>query len=112
MRKPILLRIVEALGNHYKYFMLGYDALGRRGLTSVTKCHYSHANIGLYLGLYMSVDCVDEYLKISKSTTSDCLKIFYSGKTRKPTLADVNHLLEGAEAYDLLGSLGNIDCMY
>ena len=65
-------------------------------------------------------DCVDEYLKIGKRTTLECLKIFASGVIqtfgqdylRKLTQADIDRLLQVAEACDFSPTLGNIDCIH
>ena len=68
----------------------------------------------------IAADYVDEYLKIGESTTLECLKNFCAGVVqifgqeylRKPTQADVDRLLEVAEAHDFRGMLGSIDCMH
>ena len=72
MRKHLFLRIVEALGNHSLYFQLRYDAIGKRGLTPLTKCT---AAIRM-LAYGIAADCVDEYLKIGASTALLCMKKF------------------------------------
>lgn len=59
----------------------------------------------------ISVDCVDEYLKIGESMTIECLKIFVASVVqvfrqkylRSPTPADVDRLLQVAEARDFSG---------
>ena len=68
----------------------------------------------------ISADCVDEYLKISESTTMECMKIFVAGiiqvfgekYLRKPTQADLDYLLQVAEAHDFFGMLESIDYMH
>jgi len=65
-------------------------------------------------------DCVDEYLKIGASTALECMKNFALGVIkvfgneylRKPTQADVDRLLQAAEARDFPCMLGSIDCMH
>jgi len=65
-------------------------------------------------------DCVDEYLKTGGSTSMGCMKnfdaeaiqVFGKEYLRKPTQANVDHLLQVAEAHDFSGMLGNIDCMH
>ena len=64
--------------------------------------------------------CVDEYLKICESTAMECMKNFIVGVIqvfgeeylRKPIQANVERLLQVAEAQDFSGMLGSIDCMY
>ena len=68
----------------------------------------------------VSADCVDEYLKIGGNTAMKCMKNFAAGVIqvfgdeylRKPTQADVDRLLQVAEARDFPGMLGSIDCTH
>jgi len=68
----------------------------------------------------ITADCVDEYLKNGESTTLECLKIFCVGIVqtfgqeylRKPTQADVHHLLAVVKARDFPRMLGSIHCMH
>ena len=65
------------------------------------------------------VDCADEYLKIGASTTLECMKkfaldvmeVFEDDYMRKPNQADVDRLLQFAEAPNFCGILASIDCM-
>ena len=90
--------------------------MGRRGLSPLTKCMTTIR----ILTYGISTDCVDEYLKIGESTAMECMKNFATGVIqvlgeeylRKPTQADVDHLLVVAEARDFPGMLGSIDCMH
>jgi len=85
---------MEALGNHSDYFQLKYDTVGNRGLTPLTKCTTALR----MLAYAISVDRVDEYLKISESTSLQCLKKFAKGVIavfgeeylKKPTQTDVD----------------------
>ena len=116
MRRHLFLRIVGALESHFEYFQLRYDGLGRRGLSPLTKCTAAMR----MLAYGISADCVDEYLKIGESTAMECMKNFAAGiiqvfgkeYLRKPTQADVDRLLQVAEARDFPGMLGSIDCMH
>ena len=68
----------------------------------------------------VSADCVDEYLKIGGSTAMECMKnfaasviqVFGDEYLRKPTQADVDRLLQVAEARDFPDMLGSIDFMH
>ena len=68
----------------------------------------------------ISTDCVDEYLRIGETTAMTCMKNFAAGVIQvfgeeylgKPTQADVDRLLQVAEARDFPGMLGSIDCMH
>jgi len=68
----------------------------------------------------IAADCVNEYLKIGASTALECMKkfcstiieVFREDYLRKPNQADVDRLLQVAEARDFLGMLGCIDYMH
>jgi len=75
MRRHLFLRIVHGLQSRFEYFQQRSDALGTRGLSPLTKCT---AAIRI-LAYGMSADCVDEYLKIGKSTAMECMKNFAAG---------------------------------
>ena len=68
----------------------------------------------------IAADCVDKYLKIGVSTAMECMKkcalgvakVFGKEYLRKPNQADVDRLLQVAEAHDILGMLGSINCMH
>ena len=59
-------------------------------------------------------------MKIGASTTIECLKkfascdieVFEEQYLRKPNQADVDRLLQVAEARDFSGMLGSIDCIH
>ena len=107
---------MEALGNHSKYFQVRYDVIEQRGLSPLTKCIAAMQ----MLAYGIAADCVDEYLKIGASTALECMKnfaisvieVFGNEYIRKPTQADVHHLLQVTEARDFAGMLGSIDCMH
>ena len=116
MRRHLFLLIVKALGNHSEYFQVRYDGAGRRGLSPLTKCTAAMQ----MLAHTVVADCVDEYLKIGASTALQCLKkftscvveVFGEQYLRKPNQADVDRLLQLAEARDFPEMLGSIDCMH
>jgi hypothetical protein len=68
----------------------------------------------------MVIDTIDEYLKLEKTTTLECLEYYYSGIIecfgdeflRHPTIADTQCLLANAEEHGFFGMLGIIDYMH
>jgi len=72
MQNHLFLRIVDALGNHSEYFKFRHDATRKRWLTPLTKCTATMQ----MLAYGITVDCVDEYLKIGASTAFECIKKF------------------------------------
>jgi len=78
MEKHLFLRIVDALGNHPKYFQLTHDTTEKRGMAPLTKC--TAAMRMLPCGI--TANCVNEYLKIGVSTTLECMKKFYLAITQ------------------------------
>lgn len=107
---------MDALSSQFEYFQLRYDGVGRHGLSPLTKCTAT-----MHMLAYgISADCVTEYLKIGESTAMEWMKnfatsviqVFGDEYLRKPTQADVDRLLQVAEARDLLGMLGSIDCIH
>lgn len=116
MQKHPFLRIVDALSSRFEYFQLKHDCVGRRGLSSLTKCTAAMRMLAYGVSAY----CVDEYLEIGGSTTMECMKnfaadvvqVFGDEHLRKPTQADVDRLLQVADAHDFPGMLRSIDCMH
>jgi hypothetical protein len=68
----------------------------------------------------MSADTIDEYLKLGKTTTLECLEYYYAGIIecfeaeflRRPTVTNTQRLLAKAEERGFFGMLGSIDCMH
>jgi hypothetical protein len=68
----------------------------------------------------MAVDTIDEYLKLGKTTTLECLEYyclniiecFKDEFLRRPTVADIQRLLAKAEDRGFPSMLASIDCMY
>jgi len=116
MQMHLFLQIVEALGNHSEYIQLRHDTTGKRGLTPLTKC----TAVMCMLKYGIAADCVDEYLKISASTALKCMKkfclaipqVFGDEYLRKPNQADVDRVLQVAQACDFFDMLECIDCMH
>ncbi|XP_048491558.1 uncharacterized protein LOC104882934 [Beta vulgaris subsp. vulgaris] len=115
MRKELFLRIINALENHSVYFTERVDAVGRSSLTPLQKCV---AAIRL-LAYGVAGDIVDEYVRISGYTTIQCLKkfckcviaIFEPEYLRRPTVDDIQPLLQIGEARGFPGSNNNINVL-
>ena len=75
MRRPLFLRIVNALGEWSPYFTTRTDALNREGLSPLQKCTAAIRQ----LAYGTPADSLDEYLKIGETTVVDCLKNFVQG---------------------------------
>lgn len=116
MRRPLFLRIVEALGEWSPFFTLRRDALNREGLSPLQKCTAAMR----MLAYGIPADHADEYIKIGDSTTLLCLGKFAEGVIAKfgaeylqrPNAEDVQRLLNIGEARGFLGMLGSLDCMH
>jgi len=100
MQRYLLLRIVEALGNHSEYFHVRCDVRGKHGLILLTKCTATMQTVAYGV----RADCVDEYLKTGASIAVESMKKFILGVIevfgkeylRKPNQADVDRLLQVA----------------
>jgi hypothetical protein len=108
--------IMLRLGEYSPYFTQREDALGRLGLSPLQKC-----TVDLCLLAYgFATDSIDEYLKLARSTTLECLEKFCEGIIhcygkefcRRPNVVDSEHLLAKAEEHGFLGMLGSINCMH
>jgi hypothetical protein len=68
----------------------------------------------------MTIDMIDEYLKLGKSTTLECLEYyclriiecFGAEFLRRPTVVDTQRLLAKAKEYVFSGMLDSIDYMH
>jgi hypothetical protein len=116
MRMTLFLNIIHKFSETSPYFYERYDATGHADLTALQKC-----TAALHQLAYgMATDTIDEYLKLRKTTTLECLEYYYSGIIecfgdeflRRPTVADIQRLLAKTEERGVLGMLGNIDCMH
>jgi len=116
MRRLLFLRIVNALGEWSPFFTLRVDAANRPGLSPIQKCT---AAIRQLANGSPAVQ-LDEYIKIGESTAVECLKLFVEGVIakfggeylRRPTVQDVERLMEIGERRGFPGMLGSVDCMH
>ncbi|XP_048568886.1 uncharacterized protein LOC125549535 [Triticum urartu] len=116
MRRPLFLRIVNALGEWSPYFTTRTDALNREGLSPLQKCMAAIRQ----LAYGTPADSLDEYLKIGETTAVDCLKNFVQGVIdtyaaeylRSPNTEDTERLLCIGEGRGFPGMLGSLDCMH
>ncbi|KAL6843209.1 hypothetical protein ACP4OV_026922 [Aristida adscensionis] len=116
MRRPVFVRIVNALGVWSPYFTQRVDCTGRLGLSPLQKCT---AAIRM-LAYGTAADMLDEYLKVAETTALECLEYFVQGVIevfgakylRRPTVEDMEHLLQVGESRGFLGMIGSVDCMH
>jgi hypothetical protein len=116
MKKTLFLRIVDALGEWSPFFTLRSDAANRPGLSPIQKCTAAIRQ----LANGSPADQLDEYIKIGESTAVECLKLFVQGVIakfgaeylRRPTVEDVERLMQIGERRGFPGMLGSIDCMH
>ena len=116
MRRSLFLRIKNRLGVYDSYFTQTVDALNRPGFSPLQKC-----TAALRLLAYgAAADTIDEWLKLARQTSSECLERFCEGIIhcygddfcRRPNVADTQRLLAKAEERGFPGMLGSIDCMH
>ncbi|KAL3636538.1 hypothetical protein CASFOL_018837 [Castilleja foliolosa] len=116
MRKPVFLRIMEAVTANDEYFQQRPDAIGRRSLSPLQKC----TGAMRVLAYGSSTDAVDEYLRMSAAVTRQSLMIFVEGVIscfgdeylRRPNEQDMASLLHAGEERGFPGMIGSIDCMH
>uniref|UniRef100_A0A1J3D7M3 Nuclease HARBI1 n=1 Tax=Noccaea caerulescens TaxID=107243 RepID=A0A1J3D7M3_NOCCA len=116
MNRPLFTHIVSRLSNEVLFFRQKKDALGRPGLSALQKCTEA---IRL-LAYGTAADAVDEYLRIGESTARSCLDNFVEGiinvfgndYLRRPTLEDLERLLQKGAERGFPGMIGSIDCMH
>uniref|UniRef100_A0A0D3DPA3 No apical meristem-associated C-terminal domain-containing protein n=1 Tax=Brassica oleracea var. oleracea TaxID=109376 RepID=A0A0D3DPA3_BRAOL len=116
MNKPLFMHIVDRLSNEVLYFREKKDGLGRISLSPLQKCT---AAIRV-LAYGSAADAVDEYLRLGETTTQLCVEHFVEGiiylfgdeYLRRPTLADLQRLLDVGEYRGFPGMIGSIDCMH
>uniref|UniRef100_A0A0D3CW37 DDE Tnp4 domain-containing protein n=1 Tax=Brassica oleracea var. oleracea TaxID=109376 RepID=A0A0D3CW37_BRAOL len=116
MNKPLFLRIVDCLSNEVPYFEQRKNAHGRLGLSALQNC-----TAAIHILAYgQSGDTYDEYLRLGESTALLCLENFTNGiiqlfgdeYLRRPTLEDLQRLLDVGEVRGFPGMIGSIDCMH
>lgn len=116
MRRPLFLRILDAIQKYDSYFLQKCDALGLLGLSPIQKA--TAAIRQLAYGL--PADALDEYVRMSESSVLKSLKrfceavvgVFAEEYLRYPTVEDVQRLLKMNEARGFPGMLGSLDCMH
>ncbi|XP_057787249.1 uncharacterized protein LOC131004558 [Salvia miltiorrhiza] len=115
MQKSLFIRIVEAVTANDEFFQQRRDATGIVGLSSLQKC----TGAMRVLAYGTSSDVVDEYLRMSSSSTRDALVHFVEGVIscfggtylRRPNEQDLARLLYVGEQRGFPGMIGSIDCM-
>ena len=116
MQRSLFLSILDAIQHHDDYFIQKNDAASvakLSGLQEVTAAFRM-----LQYGI--SVDAVDEYVKIGESTAIEAMKKFCRaivhvyGETylRSPNEEDISRLLQEANKRGFPGMLGSLDCMH
>ena len=116
MNKDLFLHIVHGLSENIPFFQQRRDATGRFGLSALQKCT---AAIRM-LAYGSTADTVDEYLRLGETTALSCLHNFTDGiiqlfgddYLRRPTLEDLQRLLDIGEKRGFPGMVGSIDCMH
>lgn len=116
MNQLLLERILSQLQQHDDYFVQKNDARGVLGLSGIQKI--TAAMRMLAYGL--PVDCVDEYVKIAKSTAIEAFKKFCRGVVhifeakylRFSNEVDVARLLHEGSQRGFSRMLGSLDCMH
>lgn len=115
MKRPLFLRIHNAVRDHDSYFVQKRNAAGLLDLSSLQKI----TSALRILAYGESADRVDEYLRIGESTSILCVKkfakavveIFSDEYLRSPNSDDIVRLLAEGEKRGFRGMLGSIDCM-
>ncbi|XP_022007873.1 uncharacterized protein LOC110907158 [Helianthus annuus] len=117
MSRWLFLRIADDLVRSDPFFTFRYNARGQRGFTTLEKC----TTVIRQLVYGTTHDSLDEYLRMSKRTTRECLYKFcewvvklYSKKYLwKPNRNDVQKLYQAyEERHGFQVMLGSIDCMH
>jgi hypothetical protein len=116
MWMTFFLSIIHKLCETSPYFSEKYDATDRVDLIALQKCITDMRQ----LAYGMTTDTIDEYLKLGKSTTLQCLEYYYSGIIecfgaeflRRTTVVDTQHLSVKSEKREFPDMLGGIDCMH
>ncbi|RWR76326.1 putative nuclease HARBI1 [Cinnamomum micranthum f. kanehirae] len=116
MRKPLFLRIVNAVEAHDPYFQQKRNCAGSLGLSALQKVT---AAVRM-LAYGVAADAVDDYVRIAESTSIESLKkfvqaiidVFGNEYLRTPNTADICRLLSEGERRGFPGMLGSIDCKH
>ncbi|XP_047943039.1 uncharacterized protein LOC125189855 [Salvia hispanica] len=118
MRKPLFLRIINAIAAHDSYFKQTTDAVGRQSISTLQKCTSAICQ----LSYETTSDMFDEYLHVSDHTGRECLaklclavvEAFKDTYLRKPTTDDTRMMVNMHElqVHDFPGMLGSINCLH
>ncbi|KAL6537927.1 hypothetical protein OROHE_012214 [Orobanche hederae] len=114
MCKNLFLRLVNAVEAHDEFFHQNKDATGRLGMSALQKCTAAMR----MLAYGTCADSVDEYLRMSESTsmlslqkfTEAVIDTFGRQYLRSPTRLDLEQLLRKGERRGFPGMIGSIDC--
>ena len=116
LSRPLFLRILHTLQQHNHYFVQRRNAANTVGLSGEQKM-----TIALRMLAYsMSVDSLDEYVRIGETITTECVKRFCQGVVeifgpeylKSPNAADISRLLRKANQRGFPRMLGSLDCMH
>ncbi|XP_020263232.1 uncharacterized protein LOC109839215 [Asparagus officinalis] len=116
MHRPLFLRIASAVEDFDPYFVQRRNAAGNLGLSSIQKITAAMR----MLAYGVSIDFVDDYVRIGESRTIESVKkfvkavvaIFTDESLRSPNNDDIRRLLEIGEQRGFTGLLGSIDCIH
>ncbi|KAJ9543663.1 hypothetical protein OSB04_023370 [Centaurea solstitialis] len=117
MTRRLFLRIVNDLEREIEYFKQHWDARGVKGFSALQKCTSAIRQ----LAYGSASDASDEYLRMSETTSRDCLEnfckciiyLYMRQYLRKPTASDIQRIYAMHEqVHGLPGMLGSIDCMH
>jgi hypothetical protein len=116
MQRTLFLSIMHKLSETSLYFCERYNAIGRAGLTRLQKCIAALRQ----LAYGIAADTIDEYMKLGKIITLECLEYYCPGITecfgdeflRRPTVTNTQRLLAKVEECGFFGMLGSTDCMH
>ncbi|XP_028059219.1 uncharacterized protein LOC114262953 [Camellia sinensis] len=116
MRRPLYLRILNAIEAHNSYFIQKQDAAHVVGLSALQKM----TSAMRILSYGIAADAVNDYIRIGESTAIQSLQqfcysvieIFGVEYLRSPTPTDIARLLAIGEVRGFPGMLGSLDCMH
>ena len=112
MRRPVFLRIMNAVEEHDDYFVQKRNAAGQLGLSCLQKVVAAFR----MLAYGVPADALDEYIRIGESTALEALRkfvvavveVFGPEYLRMPNEQDTARLLATGASRGFLGMLGSI----